>query len=237
MKISIDARAAKWYRGTGIGTYTYQLIKNLNELDKVNDYLLFMPQWENLDINFSNNFKISSIQEITKESFWDDINIPTILTDKDIQLYHVPQNGVGLPTEKNCPFVITLHDVIPYRMPETVSLRLNRIFNEQIPNIISLCDGIITVSNFSKYDIAKAFNYPLDKIFVTYLAAEDMYVPYNKLLSQEMIKVHYGIDKPYILYVGGFSPRKNIVGLINSFEKLLSKTKDDLNFSYCWQQR
>ena len=30
MKIGIDGRAAKWYRGTGIGTYTYQLINNLN---------------------------------------------------------------------------------------------------------------------------------------------------------------------------------------------------------------
>ena len=39
MKISIDGRAAKWYRGTGIGTYTYQLINNLNQIDfKMNIY-------------------------------------------------------------------------------------------------------------------------------------------------------------------------------------------------------
>jgi len=33
MKIGIDARAAKWYRGTGIGTYSYQLIHSLNRID------------------------------------------------------------------------------------------------------------------------------------------------------------------------------------------------------------
>ena len=31
MKIGIDGRAAKWYRGTGIGTYTYQLINSISK--------------------------------------------------------------------------------------------------------------------------------------------------------------------------------------------------------------
>ena len=44
MKIGIDGRAAKWYRGTGIGTYTHELIRNLSNVDSENDYLIFMPQ-------------------------------------------------------------------------------------------------------------------------------------------------------------------------------------------------
>ena len=44
MKIGIDGRAAKWYRGTGIGTYTYQLINSINKVDKLNDYLVFYPK-------------------------------------------------------------------------------------------------------------------------------------------------------------------------------------------------
>jgi len=35
MKIGIDIRAANWYRGTGIGTYTYQLIDAINN-SKIN---------------------------------------------------------------------------------------------------------------------------------------------------------------------------------------------------------
>lgn len=34
MRIGIDGRPAYWYRGTGIGTYTYQLISSLNKVDK-----------------------------------------------------------------------------------------------------------------------------------------------------------------------------------------------------------
>ena len=44
MKIGIDGRAAKWYRGTGIGTYTYQLINNLSIVDSSNQYLILLPQ-------------------------------------------------------------------------------------------------------------------------------------------------------------------------------------------------
>jgi glycosyltransferase involved in cell wall biosynthesis len=228
MKIGIDARAAKLYRGTGIGTYTYQLINCLNKIDNINDYLLFMPKNANIDINFSKKFQINDINEKISSNFWDQVNVPNILNNRDIELYHVPQNGVGLPLDKKCPFVITLHDIIPYKMPETVSDRYLHIFNEELPKIVSLCDGIITVSQFSKNDIAKAFNFPANKIYVTYLAAENIYKPLDKKISKEIIKKNYGITDDFILYVGGFSPRKNIIGLLNAFEKLLSKTSKDL---------
>jgi hypothetical protein len=60
MKIGIDGRAAKWYRGTGIGTYTYQLIKCLNNIDSINNYLLFMPESFKNDIYLKKNFKLKN---------------------------------------------------------------------------------------------------------------------------------------------------------------------------------
>lgn len=226
MKIGIDSRAAKWYRGTGIGTYSYQLINSLNKINSHNEYLLFMPENNNLSIKFKKNFIIKNISQNMCSNFWDEVNIPNILKTKDIDLYHVPQNGIGLPKTKVCPFVITLHDIIPYKMPETVGDRYLKIFTEEIPRIIPMCDGIITVSHYSKQDIVNYFNFPPEKIFVTHLANEDIYKPLNKDTCKEFIKKTYGIEDDYILYVGGFSPRKNIVGLIEAFSKLISKLKN-----------
>lgn len=228
MKIGIDGRAAKWYRGTGIGTYTYQLISCLNKIDNINDYLLFMPENCELKLSFKDNFNLNNITEGTSNNFWDEVNIPNILKDLNIELYHVPQNGVGIPANKECGFTITLHDVIPYKMPETVSSRYLKIFNEHIPKIVEMCDGIITVSNYSKKDIMETFNFPEDKIFVTPLASEDIYRPLNRDLSKEISKEYYSISGDFILYVGGFSPRKNIIGLIESFSKLISIYKKDI---------
>ena len=227
MNIGIDGRAAKWYRGTGIGTYTYQLISNINNIDNINEYLLFLPQNTGLELN--NNFSIKPIEESTNSNFWDEVNAPNILNNTDIELYHVPQNGVGLTENINCLKTITLHDIIPLRMPETVSDRYLNIFNNQLPKIIENCDGIITVSEFSKDDIAKEFNFPKDKIFVTYLGAEDIYKPLDKKSCKYFLKNKYNIDKNFLLYVGGYSPRKNIIGILEAFSLLDPKLRENLS--------
>ncbi|MDY6013256.1 glycosyltransferase family 1 protein [Clostridium sp.] len=219
MKVGIDGRAAKWYRGTGIGTYTYQLINSLNNIDFNNDYLIFTPNNPELS-NLNKNFKIENVDTVVKENFWDEVRVPNILSNNSMELYHVPQNGVGLSNNINCKKAITLHDIIPLRMPETVSDNYLRIFNEEIPKILRTCDGIITVSEFSKQDISKEFNFPKEKIYVTYLAAEEIYKPMSKSQCKKNIQKKYGISSDFILYVGGFSPRKNILGLIEAFSLL-----------------
>lgn len=230
MRIGLDGRASKWYRGTGIGNYTYQLISNLTKEDKHNDYIIFMPEDSDLEFKIPRNLNIKKISSNRGNNFWDEVNIPNILGDNEVDIYHVPQNGIGLPNEKICPFVITLHDVIPLKMPETVGENYLRIFNKEIPEIIKKCDGIITVSNYSKKDIAKTLSFPEDKIYVTYLSNEKMYKKENKQYSKIIMKKYYGIDENYILYVGGFSPRKNILGLIRAYSILNQKygTKEKL---------
>lgn len=228
MKIGIDARASSWYRGTGIGTYTYQLILNISLMDKLNHYLFFMADNNVSEIKPEENIDIKMIGEDRHENFWEEIDIPNILTDTGIDTYLVPQNGIGLPLEKKCPFIITLHDIIPYRLPETVGPQYLKIYTKEIPNIIKRCDGIITVSEYSKQDIIKELNFPEDKVFVTHLAAEDIYFPRNKNACKEFVKNTYFIEDEFILYVGGFSPRKNISGLIEAFSKAKSKLPNNI---------
>ena len=226
MKIGIDGRAAKWYRGTGIGTYTYQLITNLSKYDSSNQYLTFLPKNSNLKLG--DNFSIKYTSDSSNNSFWDNVKVPNLLNDFNMELYHVPQNGVGLSDNVNCPKTITLHDIIQLKMPETVSDRYLKIFNEEIPKILDICDGIITVSEFSKLDIASEFNFPIEKIFVTPLAAEDIYKPINRSYCKNIIKDKYHIDNNFILYVGGYSPRKNIIGIMEAFSLLNKNLKKDL---------
>lgn len=226
MKIGIDGRAAKWYRGTGIGTYTYQLINSINKVDNINDYLVFLP--ENSALDLSDNFNVELVRATASANFWDEVRVPNTLDNGTIDLYHVPQNGVGLYTNIDCHKAITLHDIIPLRMPETVSDRYLYIFNNELPKIINGCDGILTVSEFSKQDIAKEFNFPENKIFVTHLAAEDIYRPLDKYQCKKILEKEYNIKEDFILYVGGFSPRKNILGLIEAFSILPKDIKKNL---------
>ena len=216
MNITIDGRASTLYRGTGIGNYTYQLLNNLNQIDMLNNYNIYISQKSYLDLKLNNNFSLNFSKPFSKNNFWEDIKIPNEI-DKISNLYHIPQNGIGLLNDISIPQIITLHDIIPLKMPETVSDNYLKIFNSELPKILNNVSGIITVSNYSKDDIHKTLGFPREKIFVTHLAAEKQYRPLNKNICKSFLKEIYHLNDDFILYVGGFSPRKNILGLIEAF--------------------
>ena len=226
MKIGIDGRAASWYRGTGIGTYTYQLLKNLEHVDPSNEYYLF---WPGDDYDFLKRGPMLKVEEIgpKKDLFWEEVHIPTRLSEERVEIYHVPQNGIGLPKKKASKYVVTIHDLIPYTMPETVGKGYLRIFLDQMPRIVEEADLIVTVSEYSKKDIIRYFNLPAEKIVVTHLAPEDFYRPLPpEEVSQLLCK--YNLEPGYILYVGGFSQRKNIPAIV----KALAQIKDQIPEHY-----
>lgn len=228
MKICIDGRAATLYRGTGIGNYTYQIINNLHQIDFLNDYNILIPPSSSLNLPNKNNFNYLNSTTNEEKNFWEFINTPNSKENIIGDIYHIPQNGIGLSKPNDIKTVITLHDIIPMKMPETVSDTFLKIFQSNIKNILDNSDGIITVSNFSKEDISKTFSYPKEKIFVTHLAAEEIYKPLNKYHSSQYLKKKYNIDTDFLLYVGGFSPRKNIVGIIEAFNLVKSSYKQGL---------
>ena len=47
-------------------------------------------------------------------------------------------------------------------------------------------------------DISEEFNFPKEKIFVTPLAAEDIYKPMNKFLCKNILKEKYNIEKAMV---------------------------------------
>ena len=227
MKIAIDARSATLHQGTGIGTYTNNLISEILSLDSQDEFTLFCSGKFNEDFNKKDtNIVYSSGRH---GSFYEKYYIPITLNEFHAHLYHIPQNGIGFDFDSNTPTIVTIHDLIPYIMPETVGKGYLERFLRDMPNIISNSCGILTVSEHSKRDILKFFSfYPADKIFVTPLAANNNFKPLDKNNCKLYVKHTFGINDPYILYIGGFSLRKNVLDLVKSFNKIYK----DLNKPY-----
>ena len=226
MNIGIDARGINLYKGSGIGTYTKNLIFNLinsNLKDKFN--LLWTG---NEDKNFIKNNTSLTFISGRYNSFYEDFYIPYWIKEKKLDLYHLPQNGLGMPLDSNSKIVVTIHDLIPYAMPETVGRGYLDKFLKEMPKIISSCSGIITVSEYSKNDILRFFpNFPSEKIYVTPLAANESFKPMDKNSCKSVIKNLFKIDAPFILYLGGFSSRKNVKSLILAFKKIIKDLPND----------
>lgn len=219
MHICIDTRGAKLYAGTGIGTYTARLLENIISIDCKNNYSLF---WPNDGYDFvldKENINLTLFGEKNKR-FWDEIFLPSRVKNSNCDIFHLPQNGLGLPKSKYCSYVATVHDLIPYVMPETCGKSYLDKFLDEMPYILEECDKIITVSNYSKQDILKYHKLPGDKIKVTYLAADSRFKLMNKDKAWEFLRKEYNYSNDFILYLGGFSPRKNVEGLLEAYRRL-----------------
>ncbi len=81
---------------------------------------------------------------------------------------------------------------------------------------------IITISQFSKTEIATIYKLSPEKITVIYPGINtDQFhakIPLNK---QVLVKNKFGISGKYLLYVGTLQPRKNLNRLIEAFKVLL----------------
>ncbi|KHO40333.1 glycosyltransferase family 4 protein [Clostridium tetani] len=225
MKIGFDARAINLYNGTGIGTYTQNILKHVLDLDRENFYHIYW--WGENYNDFSKDNSKVLLTSKRRKSFYEEYYFPANLDRESVDLYHVPQNGMGLSKNTSCKKVITVHDLIPYTMPETVGRGYLKKFLRNMPQLIYDADAIITVSKYSKKDILRFFPMDEKKIFVTHLAADEKYRPLNKDKCNYILKNHYNIDNPFILYIGGFSPRKNIKSLLISFSKIYKNLDKD----------
>lgn len=224
MNISIDGRGINLYKGTGIGTYTENIVKGLLQIDKKNNYYLYWSG-ENQDLIKGENLNIYMTSKKYAKFFEEFYFTENVIREK-IEVHHIPQNGIGLSRDMTCPIIVTIHDLIPYILPETVGKGYLVKFLNEMPEIIKLASKIITVSEFSKNDILRFFPNAEGKVFVTPLATSDIFTPMNKKVAFKYINENYKINSPFILYVGGFSKRKNVITLIHSFKKLCQKNLD-----------
>ncbi len=220
MKIAMDSRSATIHSGTGIGTYTKNLVDVLINKDDLDIKFFWTGDYSKFPTNSLNKLCLVSSRNNT---FFEKNFIPKYIHDNKIDLYHIPQNGIGLCPNSDVNTVVTIHDLIPYIMPETVGTGYLQKFLKDMPTIINSSKGILTVSNHSKNDILKFFpSCPSDKIIVTPLFANASFKPLSKKNCSNMLNQKYNINFPFILYLGGFSTRKNVKMLIDSFQSVLN---------------
>ncbi len=96
--------------------------------------------------------------------------------------------------------------------------------------IFNNADGILTVSEYSKKDILRFFpSFPSERVIVTSLAANKTFKPLNKLQCKEKMKNRFNIKNPFVLYLGGFSLRKNVKLLIDTFNNIYSSLNGEFD--------
>jgi len=200
--------------------YTYNLIKNLNLLDKENEYYLIHHTKMDLDIYKSNKEIIVPLPSFKplKGLFWRYALLPKKLKTQNLDLVHDPR-GIGLfsfdmPFEK----VITIHDLSSLLYP---SINIRGMWAHRLlgTKTVKRVDKIITVSASTKRDVMKYLKAPEEKIKVIYNGKDERFKPLNQK-EVDKFKEKSNFNFPFILYVGVLQPRKNVPTLIKAYYKL-----------------
>ena len=211
MKIGIDARFFG-PRSKGLGRYTQELIKNLEKIDRQNDYVIFLRQDEFDEYEPQNPLFKKVLAPYRWYSLAEQIFMPLAIAREKVDLMHFPHFNV--PIFYRGRFVVTIHDLIlQYFSNRRNSLWLklkywakNAAYHLIIRSALWRAQKIITVSNYVKEDIIKCFGVEAGKIAVTYEGA-----PAQTITSSSK-------TDPYLLYVGNAYPHKNLERLIRAFE-------------------
>lgn len=127
------------------------------------------------------------------------------------------------PTWSNKSSVV-IHDVTYLAVPECVDEGNRNYLTRTVPFSMKNSQNVICVSDFSKSEVAKYYDYPADNIFVASPSIDRRLFYKRSEEDIRSVRLKYDIyDENYILSVGNIEPRKNYLRLIEAFMKLPKK--------------
>lgn len=239
MRTAIDAR---WIFGhtSGIGVYTRELIANIRNLDRDNEYILLFNSAElrdrtmkQTDCESASNFR-ARLLGYGLFSPMNQILLPRLLVEEKVDVYHSTNYMIPLPAfprgrQGATACVVTIHDVIPLlfpgHAPRSRKARMFTLYKALMREVGRRADIILSDSKASGRDTAAQLHIEKEspsKIRTVYCGVSKRFRP--------MEKKPVSADNPdrtrMLLYVGRSDPYKNIATAVRA----LALAKERLPF-------
>ncbi len=215
MRFSVDAHAIG-RRLTGNEVYIRSLLNAFARLDPQAEFVAYVSE---PDVN---GWVPSSFlkRHVAGNRYWRlGYHLAECLRRDRPALVHVQYNA---PLFCPVPSVVTVHDVSFIEHPEYFPKGRAWQLRVATGSTVRRAARIITISEFSRQRISRAFDLDPDDIVVTPLAAQEHFRPLPRAQTVTQVRERFGIDRPMVLNVGDVQPRKNQVGLIRAFRELLA---------------
>ena len=120
------------------------------------------------------------------------------------------------------PVVVSVHDVSFLEHPEYFTRDRAWQLQWSVRRTVRRAAKILTGSEFSRSSILKVYGeLDEDKVVVVPNAAAPEFRPIAREAASAVVREHFQIDAPFVLSVGDLQPRKNQIGLIRAFARLV----------------
>ena len=188
MRIAIEAQRIFRTNKHGMDFVALESIRELQKIDKENEYFIFVSPGEDHCLEETDNVHIIEVKCPTYP-LWEQVALPRNVSKIKPDLLHCTSNTAPL----NCPvpLVLTLHDIIflEPRQGGNKSWYQNMGWYYRrmvVPRILPQCRKIITVSRFECDRIREALRLPKDKITAIYNGYSEHFHPLPEISSRHI---------------------------------------------------
>lgn len=233
MRIGVDATC--WHNRRGYGRHARALLRTLVDRDSTNQYTLFVDSKEAaepLPASCQTRLLESSVPTIAaasasgRRSLSDMWRMSRALSASEFDVLLFPTIYSYVPTFCRARKLVMVHDVIAETYPHLTMPRLSaRLFwNAKVKLGRMQADALITVSDYSRTGIVKRFGIDPARVFVVGEAADHIFRKLDSPAPTPKLRA-LGIDagSRMVVYVGGFSPHKNLVALVTAFSRIAAR--------------
>lgn len=152
---------------------------------------------------------------------WTLTSLPGELERRGPRLFHALAN-FNLPIQRvpGVPFVLTVHDLVPLLLPETVSTPFRWQFRLWLARACTVAEQIICVSEVAKQSLLAQVSLEERKVTVIHHGLEHV----EDVRPPDATTVKWldalGLPEPFVLYAGALDARKNVELVLRAMARL-----------------
>jgi len=204
--------------------YLTSLVGTLTAIDSRNSYVLF----------HTGEQYFGSFQEVEDISLgcdnrlvFDWLKLPRALKKHGIDVAFFPSSN--MPPGVPCKAVVTVHDLgyfyknsRMYRPADTFYMKWAMAYTAR------RAERLVAISGYTKKDMMRILGVPEKRVSVIYEAADGMYRKPVDGDEMRRFRSRHGLVRPFFLYTGSISPRKNLKMLLEAFGSVRERVDADL---------
>ena len=236
MRIGVDATC--WSNRRGYGRFTRALLNATLALDRGNQYTFFTDLAED-------EFPVPAGVEMVRvtggvptikaagaqgyRSLGDIWALSRAISARPLDVFFFPSVYSYVPLLSRVPQLVTIHDVIPERFPELVfpNLRSKLFWRAKVSMAVMQSKFVVTISEYSRQCLQETLRIPAARLRVVSEASDPAFKKVEGSSAAALCaKWNVPAGAKFAVYVGGFSPHKNLPLLVEVFREVHAEFPD-----------
>jgi len=201
----------------GFGWYTFEIVRRIVKNHPEHEFIFFFDRPYDKKFIFGENVTPVVLSPEARHPFlfyiWFEFSIKKALEKYKVDLFFSPDGYLSLSSKRDQ--IAVIHDINFEHNSKDVKWLARKYYHHFFPRFAKKAKHIITVSEYSKNDISETYSINPSKITSIWNGASNLFKPLD---DKSKSQLNFANNKPYFLFVGALSPRKNLKRLIEAFE-------------------